>query len=114
MNIDKKGLDAENISLARRNAPKRVFYFVALLSCLMMLIPAGIGLHAAFSAPPRHNAIYIENQKPGSTKWETPQLLSSIRKSRLSPPKNDDAPSDNGSLRTADDTWVDTSISWIC
>ncbi len=116
MNSTNKGLNPEDsedrfkFSPAHKYGRKRIFHFVMLISCLSVLISGGIGLRMALSAPPHHNIIYLENQKAGTTSWQSPQLLASLRKSRQSPPKNDDAPSDSGSLRTADDTWTDTSI----
>src|SRR6266849_2566696 len=35
-----------------------------------------IGLQTALLKPPSHNAIYLENQKPGTTRWQSPVLTS--------------------------------------
>ncbi len=94
---------------------KSMIQMVALITCLLVVTLGSIGLHqalpaSAHSTSGRHNIIYMENQKAGSTKWQSPGLLASIRKARLSPPQNDDAPSDSGSIRTADSVWTDTSV----
>src|SRR5262249_34741156 len=116
MNLTKKGLNSQDPGgLLKFNPPhkywrRRMLHIVMLIASLIMLISGGIGIRMVLATPPHHNIIYLENQKPGTTSWQSPQLLQSIRNSRQNPPKNDDAPSDKGSLRMADDTWTDTSI----
>lgn len=104
-----------NFNPTRKDRRKSMIQMVVLITVLLAVILGGIGLHqalpaSAHSTSGRHNIIYLENQKPGSTKWQSRDLLASIRKARQSPPKNDDAPSDSGSVKTADSVWTDTSI----
>ncbi len=120
MEFFKERLDTEvpeNIKFnpTRRYRRKGMIQIVALITCVLAVILGSMGLHqalptSAHSTAGRHNIIYQENQKLGTTKWQSRELLASIRQTRQSPPKNDDAPSDSGSIRTAASTWTDTSI----
>ncbi len=114
-NLSTEVPDNLKINPKRRYRRKSMIQMVALITCLLAVTFGSIGLHQAFPASAhspsgRHNIIYLENQKPGSTKWQSRDLLASIRKARKSPPPNDDAPSDRGSIRTADNVWTDTPI----
>src|SRR5260370_37771269 len=89
----------------RRFTRKSMIQIVALITCLLAVVLGSIGLHqvlpaSAHSTSGRHNIIYTENQKAGSTKWQSPALRSAIRKARLRPSKTDDAPSHKGSLQS--------------
>src|SRR6266699_1309916 len=116
MESTQKGINPEdlgnliNSGPARKFKHKRMFHFVTLISCFLTFIPGSIGLHLVLSTPPKHNIIYLENQKPGTTRWQQQDLLASIKNSVHTRPKNDDAYSDSGSPGAAADTWTDTSI----
>ena len=90
-----------------------MFQIVTLITCLLAIILGGVGLYqalptSAHSTSSRHNSIYLENQKPGSTQWYSPELKNIVN-SVGSPNKNDDAPSDRGSPKVGN-AWTDTSI----
>src|SRR6266516_2643409 len=101
------------LNLDRKHSRKGMFQIVTLITCLLAIILGGVGLYqalptSAHSTSSRHNIIYLENQKPGSTQWYSPQLKN-ILKSIGNPNKNDDDPSDKGSPRSGS-AWTDTSI----
>ncbi len=115
MNFFKQGLnprDPENLlklNPARKDRRIRMFHIVTVITCLFALILGSMGLHTALPASPHHNIIYLENQKPGTTRWQSP-ALKNIRNSVGSPNKNDDAISDSGSPKASGSTWTDTTI----
>ena len=119
MNTHKKRPDTEDpenllkLNPVRTYGPMRVVHLVTLAICLMTLILGGLGLHAVFpvsahsaSGSPKHNIIYRENQKPGTTRWYSRELQK-IKNAIGSPNANDDAPSDKGSPR-AGSAWTDS------
>src|SRR6266702_4282424 len=115
MNFFKQGLnprDPENLlklNPARKDRRIRMFHIVTVFTFLFALILGSIGLNTALTASPHHNNIYLENQKPGTTRWQSP-ALKNIRNSVGSPNKNDDAISDSGSPKASGSTWTDTTI----
>ncbi len=101
------------LNLDRKHNRMGMFQIVTLITCLLAIILGGVGLYqalptSAHSTSSRHNSIYLENQKPGSTQWYSPELKNIVN-SVGSPNKNDDAPSDRGSPKVGN-AWTDTSI----
>src|SRR5438128_6987512 len=115
MNFFKKRLNHEKpenllkLNPARKDRRIRMIHIVTLITSLLAIILGGIGLHPVLPASPHHNIIYLENQKPGTTRWQS-TALKNIQNSVRSPNKNDDAISDSGSPKASGSTWTDTTI----
>src|SRR2546425_5929810 len=118
MNFFKEQLNPEEpekffkLNPVRKYRRKGMIYIVMLIAGLIALNFGGLGLHAVFPASPHHNhnIIYLENQKLGTTRWQSRELNNIRIQNRVgSPDKNDDAISDRGSPRVAS-AWTDTSI----